>query len=85
MEFDLVDYWDDGCVFQEPLKVAHAPVGNLNCLDFVEVLLVDLLNSFVDIQPVEIPVGLFILQDLISDIPSLRHIPRRAHILWSKV
>ena len=61
MELDLVDCRDDGCVLQEPLEVADAPVGDADGLDFVGVLLVDLLNLLVGVQPIDSPVGLPVL------------------------
>ena len=49
VKFDLVDCRDDCRMFQEPLEVAHAPVGDPDSLDFVGVLLVDLLDLLVNI------------------------------------
>ena len=62
MEFDLVDCWYHRCVFQEPLEIVHAPVRDPNGPDLVGVLPVDLLDFLVDVQLVDFPVGLFILQ-----------------------
>ena len=73
VKFDLIDCRDNGRVFQEPLEVAHAPVGNTDSLDFVGVLLVDLLDLLVDVQPIKTPVGLFILQGLASNLCSVRY------------
>ena len=62
MELDLVYCRDDGRVLQEPLEIADAPVGDADGLDFVGVLLVDFLDLLVDVQPIESPVGLRLLQ-----------------------
>jgi hypothetical protein len=75
VKFDLIDRRDDGCVFQESLEITRTPVGDPNSSDFVGVLLVNLLDLLVDVQPVDPPVGLFILQDLTSDICSSRYTP----------
>ena len=75
MQLNLVDRRDNGCVGQESFEIARTPVGDSNSPDFVGVLLVNLLNLLVDVQPVGLPVGLFILQDLTSDICSCRYTP----------
>lgn len=61
VKLDLVDRRDDGRVLQEPVEVAHAPVGNPDSLDLVGVLLVDSLDFLVHVQPVDLPVRLFVL------------------------
>ena len=81
VKFDLIDCWGDGCVFQEPLEVAHTPVGNPDSLDLVKVFLIDLLDLLVNVQPVDLSVGLFILRDLPSDIYSRRYMPHVPHTL----
>jgi len=68
VKLDLVHCWGDGCVFQEPLEVAQTLVGDPDGLDLIRILLIDLLDLLVDVQPVDLSVGLFILRDSSSGI-----------------
>ena len=69
----MVDRGNDGRDFQKFREVALATVRNSDGLDFVGVLFVELLDPFVGVQPVDLPIGLPIVQDhLVSDFCFLK-------------